>query len=101
MVLSSALKDIRWQVRLAATEALEEIGGAGAVPSLIAALDDSSWNIRKAAVRALVAIYQGHKLDHQTNQQILALRAKIVNSHRDNVSCNWHFDQGIGMDFPL
>jgi HEAT repeat protein len=101
MVLSSALKDIRWQVRLAATEALEEIGGAGAVPSLIAALDDSSWNIRKAAVRALVAIYQGHKLDHQTNQQILALRAKIVNSHRDNVSCNWHFDHGIGVDFPL
>jgi hypothetical protein len=101
MALSSALKDIRWQVRLAATETLDEIGDPSAVTSLIAALDDNSWNIRKAAVRALVAIYQGHKLDHQTKQQILALRTKIVNSHRDEVSCNWHFDYGIGVDFPL
>jgi HEAT repeat protein len=96
-----ALKESITDVRNISAEALGKIGDARAIEPLITALDDNSWNVRSAAARALVSMYQGHKLDHQANQQVLALRTEIVKSHRDVENCGDHGDKGIGVDFPL
>jgi HEAT repeat protein len=51
--LLAALRDADWNARLAAAEALGEIGDAAAVPGLLAALRDASLYVREAAAKAL------------------------------------------------
>ena len=106
--LIAALKDF-W-VRNAAIEALGKIGDAAAVKPLVSLLDHEETTTRQAAARALVALYQGSKLDRQAREQILQLRAQIETRHADkhideedrcNNRINQHTDHGIGVDFPL
>jgi len=88
-------------VRRAAAGALGAIGDARAVEPLIDALKDGEPDVRGAAAEALVKIFQEGRLAAAQRQLILAQRDAISKPHSDSFTCNFHYDSGIGVPFPL
>ena len=108
-------------VRIAATEAMGQLGDGRAGGTRCSMLDDSSRAVRTAAALAVVAVYRGGKIDEGHRLLILAQRSTITAPHQDHghtddtyyqsvvggsSDCGRHTDyeameSGIGVDFPV
>jgi HEAT repeat protein len=91
--------------------------GLPAIPLLITALDSDGRAIRQAAASALLQIYPNTRHDEEMSSLIQGVRTKITEPHSDKNEHHdqWageprcavhtnrmeHFDEGIGVDFPL